>query len=62
MTLDFNDWFMQGFARVRSQRLRDADQRWLVYTEAGPMIDLSPTGGMGADVGSTFTTCRAATA
>lgn len=55
---DFNDHFIGGFARVRSQRLRDADQRWLVYMEAGPMIDLAPAG-LGAAFGSTFATCRA---
>jgi hypothetical protein len=54
---DFNDHFIGGFARVRSQRLRD-DPRWLVYMEAGPMIDLAP-GGLGRDSGSTFATCRA---
>ena len=58
MILDFNDFYMQSFARVRSQRLRSSDQRWLVFIEAGPMIDLAPAG-MGADFGSTFATCRA---
>lgn len=58
MMFDFNDWYMQGFARVRSQRLRESDQRWLVFMEAGPMLDLAPAG-LGADFGSTFATCRA---
>ncbi len=54
MTLDFNDFYVQAFARVMAQRLRDAPH-YLVTVSLAPMVDAVPL----CAGSQSFTACRA---